>query len=159
MDFHCIYCGYEVPSDYKRVKRFAQEFTEDVKSNLGPATQEWVDKAKQQAQNSQNAWYNQGQQSYQNTWTQGQQNSQNAWYNQKRTGYGQEVSDKSRTLTLILLLFLGVWGIHHFYNGRIVLGIFYIFTWGFFGVGWLIDLVLILTGRYKDAKGRPVVIW
>lgn len=136
MDFHCIYCGYEVPSDYERVKRFAQEFTEDVKSNLGPATQEWVDKAKQQAQNS-----------------------QNAWYNQKRTGYGQEVSDKSRTLTLILLLFLGVWGIHHFYNGRIVLGIFYIFTWGFFGVGWLIDLVLILTGSYKDAKGRPVVVW
>jgi TM2 domain-containing membrane protein YozV len=43
-------------------------------------------------------------------------------------------------LTWILLGFLGVFGVHRFYMGKIFTGIIYFFTAGLFGVGWLYDL-------------------
>ncbi|PSR14228.1 hypothetical protein C8255_24410 [filamentous cyanobacterium CCP3] len=39
--------------------------------------------------------------------------------------------------------FLGVSGLHRFYTGQIVLGLLYLFTFGLFGMGQLIDLVLV----------------
>lgn len=47
---------------------------------------------------------------------------------------------KSKTTAYLLWLFLGVFGVHKFYLGRIGMGILYLFTAGFFGIGLLIDL-------------------
>ena len=69
------------------------------------------------------------------------------------------VSPKSRLVTLVLMLFLGSLGIHYFYAGRIGMGILWLLTGGLFGIGLLIDLILILTGTFKDAYGRPIVNW
>ena len=43
-------------------------------------------------------------------------------------------------LTWILLGFLGIFGVHRFYMGKVFTGILYFFTGGLFGVGWLYDL-------------------
>lgn len=65
--------------------------------------------------------------------------------NQERYQYGEIWCNK--WITLLLWLFLGVIGGHKFYERKIGMGILYIFTVGGFGVGLLIDLVVIL--------GRP----
>ncbi len=43
-------------------------------------------------------------------------------------------------LTWILLGFLGVFGVHRIYMGKVFTGILYFFTAGLFGFGWLYDL-------------------
>ena len=58
--------------------------------------------------------------------------------------------------TLLLCLFLGEFGVHHFYVGKTGLGILYLFTGGLFGIGWLVSLIKILIGSYEDADGRVV---
>ena len=40
--------------------------------------------------------------------------------------YGREL-----LLTYLIMLFLGVWGLHRFYNARFMSGILYIFTGAF----------------------------
>lgn len=44
----------------------------------------------------------------------------------------------------LLCFFLGWLGAHKFYEGKAGLGILYIFTFGLFGIGWLIDIIIIL---------------
>ncbi len=46
--------------------------------------------------------------------------------------------------SFLLCFFLGVFGAHKFYEGKAGLGILYIFTVGLFGIGWFIDLMVIL---------------
>ena len=55
---------------------------------------------------------------------------------------GGKVKDK--WIAFILCLFLGYLGAHKFYEGKTVMGIVYIFTFGLFGIGWLIDIITIL---------------
>lgn len=50
---------------------------------------------------------------------------------------------KNKWISFFLCLFLGGLGIHKFYEGRILLGIAYIFTGGFFGIGVVIDLIIL----------------
>ena len=70
-----------------------------------------------------------------------------------------QTSRKSRLVALILCIILGVLGIHHFYVGRIGMGILYFFTGGLACIGWIVDIVLILIGNYKDADGLPLTEW
>lgn len=65
-------------------------------------------------------------------------------------------SDKSKSTALILCILLGFLGIHHFYVGRIKMGILYLLTFGLFGFGWLIDIILIATGSFKDSFDLPL---
>ncbi len=67
-----------------------------------------------------------------------------------------EKSEKSNLITLLLVLFLGSLGIHRFYVGKIGTGILYLFTLGFFGIGVLIDFFIIVTGNFKDKKGKEI---
>ena len=68
-------------------------------------------------------------------------------------------SPKSRTITLLLCVFLGIFGAHRFYLRRYALGILYFFTLGIFGIGWLVDIVLVLTGRIRDNYDLLVLRW
>ena len=45
------------------------------------------------------------------------------------------------TVELCLCLFLGWLGAHKFYAGKTGTGILYLFTFGLFGIGWLIDTI------------------
>lgn len=51
---------------------------------------------------------------------------------------------KNKWTAFFLCLFLGFIGAHKFYEGKVGMGILYIFTVGLFGIGWLIDLIAIL---------------
>lgn len=69
------------------------------------------------------------------------------------------ISQKSRLITLLLCLFLGEFGIHRFYTGKIYTGLIYLLTGGFFGIGFIIDLVMIAVGSYTDKSGAYVESW
>ena len=70
----------------------------------------------------------------------------------------EKISDKNKTIALILSIigFFGVAGIHRFYVGKIGTGILWLFTFGFFGIGTLIDLIIIAQGNFKDKSSSFV---
>ena len=51
---------------------------------------------------------------------------------------------KNKWVALILCVFLGYLGAHKFYEGKIGMGILYLFTGGLFGIGWVIDIIALL---------------
>ena len=74
-------------------------------------------------------------------------------------GYVPAVSPKSRLAALLLCFFLGVFGAHRFYAGRYLMGVVYLFTFGALGIGWLVDMVLIILGRMRDRDGLAISTW
>lgn len=51
---------------------------------------------------------------------------------------------KNKWVAVLLCLFLGYLGAHRFYEGKILTGILYLFTLGLFGVGAVIDFIILL---------------
>ena len=67
-----------------------------------------------------------------------------------------EYSDKGFVPAALLCFFLGVFGIHRFYVGKIGTGILMLVTLGGLGIWALVDLVLIIVGSFKDKNGLPL---
>ena len=63
----------------------------------------------------------------------------------------------SKTAAIIITLFLGELGVHRFMAGKIGTGLIWLFTLGCFGVGWIIDLVNVCTGKFTTKDGQPWV--
>ncbi len=66
------------------------------------------------------------------------------------------ISKKSKIVALLLCVFLGYFGAHKFYVGKAGMGVLYLFSYGLFGFGWIIDCILIAMGSFKDKFGLPL---
>ena len=72
---------------------------------------------------------------------------------QKAGGSGERTG-KSQIVAFLLCLFFGGLGIHRFYLGYTGMGILYLLTFGFCGIGWLIDLILLIIPNGLTPKGE-----
>ena len=50
---------------------------------------------------------------------------------------------KNKWIAFLLCLFLGFFGAHKFYEGKSGLGILYLLTFGLFGIGWIVDTIIL----------------
>ncbi len=69
------------------------------------------------------------------------------------------VSDKSRTVALLLAGLLGPFGAHRFYTGRKRSGVLMALTLGGAGIWYLYDLIVVAAGGFRDIDGRLVSDW
>ena len=67
-----------------------------------------------------------------------------------------EKSNKGFVPTLLLCFFLGIFGVHRFYVGKIGTGILSLLTFGGLGIWATIDFVMIAVGSFKDSQGLVV---
>lgn len=68
-------------------------------------------------------------------------------------------SEKQKLVALLLCFFLGGLGVHRFYVGKIGTGILWLLTLGLLGIGVLVDLIMIITGSFKDGEGKDLQGW
>ena len=63
-------------------------------------------------------------------------------------------TDNTWLVTLLLCLFVGFLGVHRFYVGKVGTGILHLITLGFFGLWTLIDLIMIVMGKFTNKEGK-----
>lgn len=62
----------------------------------------------------------------------------------------------SKEGAILITWFLGGLGVHRFMTGRIGTGILWLLTFGLFGIGWLVDLIRVIMGKFTDKDG---MVW
>ncbi len=56
----------------------------------------------------------------------------------------------SKKVRIIIVVFLGIFGVHKFIDKDYKMGIIYLFTGGLFGIGWIIDIFKELFGKENN---------
>jgi TM2 domain-containing membrane protein YozV len=72
------------------------------------------------------------------------------------------MTEQSNRLILpafILSTFVGIFGIHRFYVGKVGTGVLMIFTLGGLGIWALIDFIMIVVGNFRDKEDRVLANW
>lgn len=65
-------------------------------------------------------------------------------------------STKDWLVALLLCIFAGSLGIHRFYAGKIGTGVVWLLTLGCFGIGAIVDLIMIICGKFTDSEGNVI---
>jgi TM2 domain-containing membrane protein YozV len=76
------------------------------------------------------------------------------YFAEKRT---EKKEGKDWLTTLLLSIFLGEFGIDRFYTGHTGIGVLKLLTLGLCGILWIIDIIMIVSGSFKDADGNELV--
>ena len=63
---------------------------------------------------------------------------------------------KSKLVTFLLCTFLGNFGVHRFYLGKVGTGLLYLFTFGLCGIGTFVDIIKIASNTLKDKSGMDL---
>lgn len=61
-----------------------------------------------------------------------------------------------RWILAIVCFFFGVLGVHRFAVGKIGTGVLYLFTAGLFGIGVIVDFIMLLIGTFTDKNGKYI---
>ena len=56
----------------------------------------------------------------------------------------------------IICFFFGVFGVHRFMVGKIGTGILWLLTGGIFGIGALVDFIMILCSAFTNKMGQKI---
>ncbi len=67
-----------------------------------------------------------------------------------------QISDKGYVPAILICLFLGGLGVHRFWVGKIGTGILMLLTFGGLGIWALVDLIMIICGKFTDKEGRLI---
>jgi len=70
-----------------------------------------------------------------------------------------DISPKSRLVTTLLAWFLGMFGAHRFYLGKIGTAIAMLITLGGLGIWYLVDFIMAVTGTMTDTEGKLIRNW
>ena len=85
--------------------------------------------------------------------TLGQQTAPQVIINNENTNVNSNVNNnvnaaglkpKNKWVALCLCFFIGFFGAHKFYEGKVGMGILYLFSGGLFGIGVIIDFIALL---------------
>jgi TM2 domain-containing membrane protein YozV len=68
----------------------------------------------------------------------------------------KDYAGKDWRTTFVLCTLFGFLGIHRFYIGRLRSGLIYLFTLGLFGIGWVVDFILLAVGSLYDQYKFPL---
>jgi len=69
------------------------------------------------------------------------------------------MSDKRILPAFLLCFFLGIFGAHRFYVGKIGTGILQLVTLGGLGIWALVDFIMIIVGAFTDKSGAKITEW
>jgi TM2 domain-containing membrane protein YozV len=69
------------------------------------------------------------------------------------------MSEKRILPAFLLCFFLGVFGAHRFYVGKIGTGLLQLVTLGGLGIWALIDFIMIIVGSFTDKQGSKITQW
>ena len=68
----------------------------------------------------------------------------------------EESITKKGWFLAIICFFLGGLGIHRFMVGKIGTGVLWLLTGGCFGIGALVDFIMLLCGTFTDKDGKKI---
>lgn len=112
----CKYCGEKIPEDSVVCTKCGRQVEDGSKVGGGITINNAATSSASASSSSQSV-----------------QNTQNA----------REKKEINKVTSLILCIFFGYFGTHKFYEGKVGLGILYLFTLGIFCIGWIVDIIII----------------
>ena len=152
-DTSCAYCGAVFQgTPYEAQSQTQQETIQQQPVSQGPSYQQPQGPSYQQPQGQQVPPYI----SVQTPSVTYNNNTYNNYNSTRTTIPTAQHGDRSFLVTLLLCLFVGYLGVHRFYTKNYIAGIIQLLTGGMCGIWWLIDLILIAVGTYRDGDGLPL---
>ena len=69
------------------------------------------------------------------------------------------ISEKRILPAFLLCFFLGIFGAHRFYAGKVGTGVLQLVTFGGLGIWALVDFIMIIVGTFTDSEGEKITQW